>query len=118
MSIIDQIRAIVEEAATMKNAYFFTSPSSAASRRSYERYHSHPLVEWVEGGHTYTAEFIVSCSCRNVYARGEYTRDGKKDHLNRDQKQLEAYGGDSMIELLCILAFPILVILDLAKKSN
>ena len=89
MNIIDQIRAIVDEAAVMKNAYFFTSPSSASSRRSYERYHSHPLAEWVEGGHTYTAEFIVLCSCHNVYARGEYTRDGKKTTLTAIKNSLK-----------------------------
>ena len=54
-NIIAKIAAIINEAETMKHAYFFTSPSSAGGRRSYEKYHSHDTVEWEEGGHTYSA---------------------------------------------------------------
>lgn len=79
--IIAAIAAIIEEAATMKNAYFFAPPSSASARRSYEKKHSHAKVEWEEGGHTYTAEYTVDCSCKNVYAYGTYTRDGSKTTL-------------------------------------
>ena len=82
MSInINAIRAIIEEAETMKNAYFFKSPTSAGGRRSYEKYHSHDMIEWEDNGHTYTAKYIVSCSCSNVYAKGEYTKDGKPTTL-------------------------------------
>lgn len=79
--IVAAVAAIIAEAETMKNAYFFSSPASASSRRSYEKYHSHELVEWEENGHKYTAEYTVSCSCRNVYASGTYTKDGKKTTL-------------------------------------
>ena len=75
---LKKIRDIIEEADKMKNAYFFKPPCNAGSRRSYERYHSHDMVKWTESGHEYTAEFIVDCSCSNVYARGNYTKDGKK----------------------------------------
>lgn len=80
-NIIAKIAAIINEAETMKRAYFFKSPTSAGGRRSYEKYHSHDMVEWEEGGHTYSARYTVSCSCANVYARGEYTRDGKPTTL-------------------------------------
>lgn len=81
MDIINAIRTIIDEADKMRSAYFFTPPTSAGGRRSYERYHSHDQITWTESGHTYTAAYSVSCSCRNVYARGEYTRDGKPTTL-------------------------------------
>lgn len=72
---------ILTEAEAHRNAYFFTAPGSAGARRSYEKRHTVPEFSWTEGGHTFTAEFTVSCSCRNVYARGYYTRDGAKTTL-------------------------------------
>lgn len=79
--IISAIGAIISEAERMRNAYFFDSPRTASSRRSYEKQHSHPKIEWIDGMHVYTAEYVVSCSCKNVYAFGNYTRDGKKTTL-------------------------------------
>ena len=79
--MLKQIESIIKEAETMKNAYFFNPPCSAGSRRSYEKQHSHPLVSWEDGGHTYTAEFTVTCSCKNIYVYPSYTKDGKKTTL-------------------------------------
>ena len=79
--IIRKVAEIIEEAEKMRGAYFFSAPGNASGRRSYERYHSHPMVEWAEGGHEYTAEYTVSCSCKNVYASGTYTKDGAKTTL-------------------------------------
>jgi len=90
---IATIAAIIAEAETMKNAYFFNPPTSAGARRSYEKQHSHDLIEWEEGGHTYTAQYTVSCSCQNVYASGHYTKDGRKTTLlaiRNSLKRLEA----------------------------
>ena len=97
LETINAVRAIVKEAEAMRGAYFFRSPGSAGSRRSYERYHSHEEVRWVEAGHEYTAEYVVSCSCANVYAKGVYTRDGSpttltaiKNSLKRMEAAMEA----------------------------
>ena len=81
MTITESIKAIIDEAEKMRGAYYYDSPKSAGSRRSYEKAHTHPEIMWEEGGHTYTARFTVSCSCANVYATGHYTRDGKKTTL-------------------------------------
>lgn len=75
------IAAIIEEAEHMRSAYFFQPPTNASSRRSYEKRHTHDEITWTESGHTYTAAYAVSCTCGNVYARGIYTRDGKKTTL-------------------------------------
>ena len=86
------IAAIITEAEHMRSAYFFQPPTSANSRRSYERRHSHDTVTWTENGHIYTAAYIVACSCANVYARGEYTRDGKKTTLTAIRNSYKRLG--------------------------
>ena len=93
MEIINKIRAIVDEAETMKKAYFFHAPTSAGGRRSYEKHHSHELVEWTESGHSYTAQYTVTCSCANVYAQGTYTKDGKQTTLTAIRNSLKRLEG-------------------------
>ena len=75
------VRAIIATAEAMRNAYFFTPPCSAGARRAYERQHSHDVVMWQDGRHTYSAAYECICSCRNVYARGLYTKDGRPTTL-------------------------------------
>lgn len=87
--IINAIEAIVNEAEIMRNAYFFTPPGNASSRRRYERQHSHEKIEWEEGGHIYTAEYITDCSCKNVYAHGIYTKDGNKTTITAVKNSLK-----------------------------
>lgn len=87
-TLIRDLTALIEEADRMKAAYFFLPPASAGGRRSYEKYHSHEELSWTEGGHEYTAAYTVTCSCKNVYAKGEYTRDGKKTTLTAIRNSL------------------------------
>lgn len=89
MTNINAIKAIADEAESMKNAYYFRPPMNAGSRRSYEKRHSHDEVRWTEGGHEYTAEYTVSCSCNNVYAKGSYTKDGKTTTLTAIRNSLK-----------------------------
>lgn len=79
--LLNSINAIIEEAEEMKNAYFFKPPSNSGGRRWYEKTHSHDEIKWEENNHTYTAEYVVKCSCQNIYAYGVYTKDGKKTTL-------------------------------------
>lgn len=81
MTTKQEIKAIIDEAETMKGAYFFQPPKNASGRRSYEKKHSHDEVHWTEGGHEYTAAYTVTCSCSNVYASGSYTKDDKRTTL-------------------------------------
>lgn len=80
-NVTKAIGKIIEEAEKMRGAYYFIPPQNAGMRRSYEKYHSHERVEWSEGGHEYSAEYTVRCTCSNVYASGEYTKDGKRTTL-------------------------------------
>ena len=78
---LEKIKRLLETAEKFQKSYFWQSPSTAASRRSMERQNSIDEFCWDEGGHHYTAEFKVECSCRNVYASGTYTKDGVKTTL-------------------------------------
>lgn len=88
-NIILAIESIIKEAETMKNCYFWKSPSTASARRAYEKKHSHDMITWTEGTDTYTACYIVSCSCANIYANGEYTKNGKKTTLTAIKNSLK-----------------------------
>lgn len=93
MEIVNKLHDLIDTAERFRNAYFWTPPANASGRRSYEKKNSIPEFSWEEGGHTYTAEYTVSCSCRNVYASGAYTKDGKKTTLaaiKNSLKRLEA----------------------------
>lgn len=87
--IIRALEGIVEEAEKMKNAYFFNPPCHASERRAYEKKHSHERVEWEEGGHTWSAKYDVSCSCKNIYTSAEYTKDGVKTNLTAIRNSLK-----------------------------
>ena len=79
--IIKSIKNLIDTADKCKNAYFWKSDSSAGGRRSTEKKYSVPEIKWTEGGHEYTAEYVVNCSCAHVYAYGKYTKDGEKTTL-------------------------------------
>lgn len=87
--IISKLQAIINEAERMRSAYFFTPPTNASARRSYEQYHSHDEIQWQDGKDVFTARFTVSCSCHNVYAQGVYTRNGQKTTLTAVKNSLK-----------------------------
>lgn len=94
--MLHQIEKIIETAKKFKKAYFWTPSASAGARRSYEKRHSCPKIEWDENGHHYTAEYTITCSCRNIYTFGIYTKDGEKTTLtaikNSYKRMAEAAG--------------------------
>lgn len=79
--LLRKIERVIEEADQMRNAYFYNPPRHAAGRRDYEKQHSVEEVAWQDGKDEFTAEFNVSCSCRNVYAKGYYSKNGKTTTL-------------------------------------
>lgn len=62
----------------LKNAYFWHAPTSAGGRRSLERRYSVPVIEWSEGGHSYSAAVQIDCSCHHVYVVKLFYKDGVK----------------------------------------
>ena len=95
VELIAALNKIVQEAAFMKNAYFFTPCGNASGRRSYEKWHSVPEITWTEGNNTYSAEFITKCSCKNVYASGIYTKNGNKTTLTTIKNSLKRLEGSA-----------------------
>ena len=81
VNMYQEIRRLIDEAESHSKAYFFNPPRNASSRRSYEKKHSVPEIQWQDGSDSFTAEYVVRCTCGNVYARGYYTRNGKKTTL-------------------------------------
>lgn len=79
--IISALESIIATAEKFKGAYFFTPPGNANGRRSYEEYYSIPFFAFEYNGVEYTCEYRISCSCRNVYAKGIYTRNENKTTL-------------------------------------
>lgn len=57
-----------------KNAYFFEPPSSASSRRSYEKYNQRD-IKFSYNGMNYPYSSRVTCSCKNVYYYGTFSVD-------------------------------------------
>lgn len=80
-ALLAQLETLFEKADKFRGAYFFSPPGSASGRRSYEEYHSIAEFKFEESGNIYTCEFRVDCSCKNVYAKGIYTKNGKKTTL-------------------------------------
>ena len=60
-----------------KTAYFWNPPSSASERRRYEDKNA-AKVEFDFKNHHYIFDFSVDCSCRNIYVRRNYLKDGKR----------------------------------------
>ena len=86
---LNKIENLIAAAEKFRSSYFWKAPTSAASRRSYEKRYSIPAFRWEEDGHSYAASFGVSCSAQNVYAKGEYYRDGKKTTLTAIRNSLK-----------------------------
>ncbi len=92
--MINKIKNLIETAEKFRNAYYWTSPSHASERRSYEKKNSIPEFSWVEGGHEYRASYEVSCSCKNIYAYGLYYKDGKKTNLTAIKNSYKRMKGE------------------------
>ena len=87
--MIAEIENLIRTADKFRNSYFWSPDKSAGARRSFEKNNSIPLFSWSEGGHEYTAEYTVQCSCKNIYAWGNYTKDGKKTTLTAIKNSLK-----------------------------
>lgn len=86
---INAVRSIVKQAEKFKGCYLWRPEKLAGARRSMEKRESRDTVEWTEGGHTYTARFVVECNCRHTEAHGYYTKDGKKTTLTAIRNSLK-----------------------------
>ena len=63
---LKSIDEAIEHHERMHGYFFWSPPTRAASRRSYERYHSMQIDVEVDGV-MYTYSSNCSCSCKNIY---------------------------------------------------
>lgn len=94
LDIINRLEHLISVADKMKNSYFWSAPATAWERRDYEKRNSVPAFRWEENGHTWAAAFNVRCSTSNIYAKGEYYRDGKKTTITAIRNSLQRMQGD------------------------
>jgi len=74
----NNLKEAIELHEKMKNSYFWTPPSNASSRRSYEKNNS---FSFAYPGLTVDCE--TSCSCKNIYYSGKFYYEGKKTTLTK-----------------------------------
>ena len=80
-SELRRLGKLVDTAEKLMGAFWRSVPSNAAGRRDFEKRYNVDWIEWEEGRDCYRARYIVNCSCSNVYARGEYYKNGHKTTL-------------------------------------
>lgn len=64
----------------MEKCYFWTPPSNASNRRSYERMHSDE-IEFKIGSDVYKGYINTSCSSKNVYCNKDIYVNGEKKRI-------------------------------------
>lgn len=82
------IQHFVDQWEKMGKAYFFTPPSSASQRRSYESYNSMEYKAKINGV-KYEGKIEVECSCRNIYATRILLVDGEQKRITALKKLLK-----------------------------
>lgn len=91
--VLCEVNYFINQCDYFKNSYFFHSPCDAHSRRNYEYKNSISKFTVVLNGDEYELEFIVSCSCKNVYVYKTIVKNGVSTNLralkNSYKKELE-----------------------------
>ncbi len=64
----------------MKGAYFYTPPSIASMRRSYEKRNSMNFTFSFRGD-IYEVNLSTDCSCKIVYYKGYFAKNGKTGNV-------------------------------------
>ena len=72
--LLEKIEDAISFHKKFKNAYFFDPPSSASSRRSYEK-HNQRNIKFIYDGKEYRYSARVTCSCKNIYYFGTFSVD-------------------------------------------
>ena len=78
----EELVELIELNDKFKNAYFWNPPTSASTRRYYEKQHS-MMLEGTFNGHDLDLTFTVDCSCKNIYVSRNYIVDGKKTTITK-----------------------------------
>ncbi len=82
---------VVELNEKMGGAYFFSPPSSASGRRSYEKQNS-LQGQFRLKGNIYEISLETDCSCKIVYFRRNIKVNGQKKDIRAIKKAIEILG--------------------------
>lgn len=75
-----EINSFVQQWEKLAGAYFWTPPSSASARRSYEKYQSRDISITIDST-VIEGSISVSCSCRNVYVTRKLVVNGEQKRI-------------------------------------
>ena len=90
---IHKIRALISVAEHYRNAFYMPVPQTMNECIQEEIRGAVPYFSWFDGNTKFTACHIVKCKYNHIFAKGFYTRDGKKTNLTaikNSLKRLEA----------------------------
>ena len=90
---IHKIRALIAVAEHYRNAFYMPVPLTMNEVIQEEVRGSVPYFSWLDGDTKFTAFYIVKCKYNHIFAKGYYTRDGKKTNITaikNSLKRLEA----------------------------
>lgn len=79
--VVAAVEQIEKLAYKYRNSWFWSENGNSSSRSWKESQDRVDCIDWIEGGHAYSASWHVSISRRNVYVHAIYLRDGKKTTL-------------------------------------
>lgn len=85
---INELKSFIDHWHKFDKCYFWTSPSSASSRR-YEEKRQYMEINLTIDGHEIDGEIEISCSCKNYYATKTLYIDGDKKTIRALNKFLK-----------------------------
>ena len=86
---IHKIRALISVAEHYRNAIYMPVPLTMNEVIQEEIRGTVPYFSWRDGNSKFTACYIVKCKENYIFAKGFYTRDGKKTNLTAIKNSLK-----------------------------
>ena len=86
---IHKIRALIAVAEHYRNAFYMPVPLTMNEVIKEEIRGTVPYFTWWDGNTKFTACYIVKCKENHIFAKGYYTRDGKKTNLKAIKNSLK-----------------------------
>lgn len=80
-----EVKSFLDQWEKMKNAYFWSPPQSASSRRNYEGWNS-DAIKIMIAGILYEGKIDVSCSCKHIYVSRVLKVDGEVKRITALKK--------------------------------
>ena len=86
---IHKIRALIAVGEHYRNAFYMPAPLTMNDVIQEEIRGAVPYFSWFDGDTKFTACYIVKVKYNHIFAKGYYTRDGKKTNLTAIKNSLK-----------------------------